>query len=184
MDIGIVLAVIVTVLPCILLLYSTLNTNWRKDFINTVTAERIKWLDKLRNDLSQFRSHVFVLSHQELSIKERNELLGKLTELHTLLTLRLNRLDEYDSDVINQLDIVFNHAKSGTYTTAYEKTYKLINLAQDMLKAEWEKVKDESIKGRLKQDKNKTKYSTKHKLNNENTQKITNLDQFGFDNIK
>lgn len=125
-----------------------LTTN-RIKYIDTVTMERIKWLEKLRTDISRFSGLTSFwmksLSHSEG--KESHELLKEIDILRVMIKLRLNPDGKYDKEIIKLLDIIPTLTNGVAIKEIDSKLGELTQVSQKLLKVEWERVKDESKKG-------------------------------------
>jgi len=121
----------------------------RGTYIATVTAERSKWIDSLRRNISEALGtasylHGLILEEGVEGINEGdNELLRKTAVLLATIRLQLNPLGEIDANIILLLRAM------PTWVRRDDDTYDgfetlLIRHSQWLLKEEWEKVKYES----------------------------------------
>jgi hypothetical protein len=125
----------------------------RTTFINTVTSERVKWIEKLRRSISTFcgLAHYWRFSTVKGSDDER-EKLEEIDKLRHLIALQLNPHGAIDKEIQKLVgDIV---SMSSGYCQVSDDDYRrhletLTEKTQQLLKAEWEKVKEESIRGDL-----------------------------------
>lgn len=135
--------------------YVNLRVNRKTSFINTVTNERIKWLDKLRENLSNFSAQVYELGQTStgpelgLGTPEYEEKLIKIRRIQIMLKLQLNPNDIHDQTVTDLIDEIFDLIERSDLDEIPDKMDSLVSATQSMLKAEWEKVKHESLKGRI-----------------------------------
>lgn len=117
------------------------------NFVGMVTTERNKWLEKMRQDISNFCGlTIFWLKTINRSdTQEGKEILKEIDKLIIMLKLRLNPNDNPDIRMLEILDEVPRNTDNA------QKTFSLINefteLSQKLLKNEWEKVKKEARKG-------------------------------------
>jgi hypothetical protein len=120
-------------------------------FINSITTSRIKYIQELRNNISEFCGlfysyHTLEKDKAGLS-KEKLEILRSSDRLKYLIQLYLNPEDEYwDNKMIGLIDEI----RSSIETNPTEKINELITITQYLLKLEWEGAKIESQKGILK----------------------------------
>jgi hypothetical protein len=126
----------------------------RTNYLNVVTAERSKWIEKLRGNLAKYPAvarAVFYKAKKEdwekgegLSI-EYYILLRELQEMRSLLKLQLNPKGKIDQNIIKLVDRIYTLAQSWTLGPQLAEAELLLVLhAQYLLKAEWEKVKSEA----------------------------------------
>jgi hypothetical protein len=127
------------------LIYS-LRNNKRTTFVNTVTTSRLKWINSIRDAVSEFIAVTTRLSDQSVQTEKMGELLLQRETLLHRIVLHLNPSDEEDlrikmialrarelsehGDVKGELPAVLTELRDAT--SAY-------------LKKEWNRVKDESV---------------------------------------
>lgn len=128
--------------------------NWRvarrTTFINTVTSQRIKWIEELRQDISTFSglTHTWCFSALEGTPQE-HDVLKEIDRLRHVIRLRLNPAGIHDREIevlINRIPRLTNIVDREPLVQALDD---LTATAQKLIKEEWEKVKDETEKGRL-----------------------------------
>ncbi len=134
-------------------------------FINSVTAARIKYIQELRESISEFcgLAHSYANRIYKLEYKEVWELHKKADNLRYLIRLYLNPEDEYwDTKIIALIDqILLKSDKDPT-----EPINELITITQYLLKLEWEGAKRESEIGIIPDIEKKelyNKYVERHK---------------------
>lgn len=132
------------------------KTNKKISFINTVTSERVKWLDKLRQNISNFCGLTHTWTRSKIQGRpEEIKLLGEIDKLRYLIRLQLNpktnngvpNTDKKIEDLIAKIPELTDPSKRNELDSAINQ---LIITSQILLKDEWEKVKAESKKGDLK----------------------------------
>jgi hypothetical protein len=119
-------------------------------FINSVTASRTKWIETVRNMIAEFCSLVPLIPLD--SSTEQDNKMYKLHQLMFLIKLQLNRNDTFDLEIINLVDSIYSSMFKCEEMEDSEKNgqiNKLIELTQDLLKLEWEGIKEETKKGNL-----------------------------------
>lgn len=122
----------------------------KTSFINTVTKQRIEWIEQLRQDISKFcgLTHTWVYSNVEGKPEEHNILL-QIDHLRHVIKLRLNPDDVADKEIATLIDTIPDLTHESQRNELKEAINELISLTQTMLKAEWEKVKAEAEKGNI-----------------------------------
>jgi hypothetical protein len=120
-------------------------------FINTVTAQRIEWIEKLRQDIGRFVGLTHHWSRTEPQDETKHTaLLQELDTLRYVIRLRLNPDDTPDrrvADLIRKIPDITHSLRRQELDAAVEE---LVTVSQQIIKAEWEKVKDEAKYGDLK----------------------------------
>lgn len=121
----------------------------RGTYIATVTAERSKWIDSLRSNISEalgtasYLHGLIVEEGVEAVDEEDNELLRRTAVLLATIRLQLNPLGEIDANIILLLRAMPARVRRDDDT--YDNfEMLLIRHSQWLLKEEWEKVKYES----------------------------------------
>ena len=172
-----IIAFIALSISVLTILYTRKNLKTTK-YIETITNQRIEWIEKLRNDFSKILTHVSSIKYcvdlidydrhegnphnpndfeehigfedhvkekqKELIAVERNNL--EIYNLIELCILRINEKDDYE--IIKILKKIQKNIISNSYSGITEKLIGLLKInIRTLLKNEWEKVKDETIKG-------------------------------------
>lgn len=123
----------------------------RTAFINTVTVERIKWIEKLRDNISTFCGLTHTWRSSELEGKsDELEMLKQLDKLRYLIRLQLNPGGEYDKEIESLIAEIPDLTHETQVDRLKGKINDLIVVSQKLLKNEWDKVKEESKRGDLK----------------------------------
>jgi hypothetical protein len=119
----------------------------RSAYITAVTAERSKWIDKLRSNIAELLG-VCGAIHLSSSDKTSDKALEKrqnADRLIALITLQLNPNDKsgIDQNLIKLLpELVKSSEKDDNSYRVFEQRF--VRHAQFLLKEEWEKVKTEA----------------------------------------
>lgn len=125
----------------------SLVVSGRSNYINAVTAERSKWIDKLRINLAEIlcaasNSQISFARSQSFSqSNEWHETIRKIELLLATLKLQLNPKGEIDANIIVLLDAIPGAIEGGYFRNVEPL---LVGHSQALLKDEWEKVKRES----------------------------------------
>jgi hypothetical protein len=146
-------------------LYISFLNSKKTIFINSVTSSRTRWIEIIRNTIAEYcgLSRQIYCSTTEEKLKK----LEKVEQLKILIKLQLNRNDPFDSSIMEKVDSISKHFYDEFPTEMDVEIEKLINLTQDLLKLEWEGIKEESKKGNLSRREKKKLYY-KYLMNKEN----------------
>ncbi len=143
-------------------LWVGLKNSRKTNYINSVTASRIKYIQDIRNRMSEFCGLVYSYnatystSHSLAATPEKLfELQREFDKLKYLIKLHLNPEDTYWDDKILKLidDII-----ALTDKDPKEKIDDLIVITQFLLKLEWDGAKLESQKGILSKEEKDNNY--------------------------
>jgi hypothetical protein len=149
-DVVLAAGVVVTFVLGLWNLWANHRTNKRTTFINTVTSQRIKWIEQLRQDIGAFCGLTYHWSHTDIEGKpSEGELLKELDRLRHVIRLRLNPKGEHDRAIealIEEIPRYTDPSRQKELTAALER---MIRVSQALLKEEWDKVKRESEQGPL-----------------------------------
>lgn len=138
-------AAIIAVCGVIFSAFSAFVTGRRSVYISSVTAERSKWIEKLRSNIAELLQVCAAINNETQSSQTYDEKRNKADGLISLISLQLNPADEdgIDKNLIAHLRVLVDTAeKSGDEFRKEEK--KFVRHSQFMLKEEWEKVKAEA----------------------------------------
>ncbi len=147
-DIVLFTGVAVTLVLGVANLVYNLKTSKRAAFVNTVTSERIKWISKVRENIS----NLCALCDQWMIHRpqDTSEIQRKIEQLKNEIRLQLNPNDPEDKDIERLIGRMPNWNQSMTHEDYWSLQSALITSAQTLLKREWDKVKDESTQGDLR----------------------------------
>jgi hypothetical protein len=142
------LGIILTFLVGVATLFITIRNTRKTNFINSITASRIKYIQELRTNLSQFCGIVtnYNIRNREVKTEELNKIELEYDKLKYLLKLYLNPEDEYWD---NEMMRLIKDIRERTDKDPNECIEELIVIAQYLLKLEWEGAKLESQNGPL-----------------------------------
>jgi hypothetical protein len=130
------------------LVYS-LRTNQRTIFVNTVTSSRLKWIDSLRDKVSEFIAVSARLAESTHPSGEVKSITLQRDTLFHQIVLHLNPLDEEDQKIKTLADHVCELATHHDRTREFPVALaELRDVTGAYLKKEWNRVKAES-KGKL-----------------------------------
>jgi hypothetical protein len=140
--------VLVTLLLGLVNLFYNFKFAKRTTFVNTVTSERVKWIGKVRDNVSTLCALCDQWNHR--TQETTPELQRKIEQVKTEIRLQLNPNDIEDQDIARLLARLPSWTNSMTPEAYVKLQDALVTATQVMLKREWEKVKDESIRGDLR----------------------------------
>jgi hypothetical protein len=124
--------------------FSAFVTGRRSVYISSVTAERSKWIDKLRSNIADLLQLCAAINNEQKNMPAYDEKRNKADGLIAIISLQLNPLDEdgIDKNLIAHLRILVDAAQKDSGFRTEEA--KFVRHSQFMLKEEWEKVKSEA----------------------------------------
>ncbi|MDE7372449.1 MAG: hypothetical protein K2N18_00105 [Clostridia bacterium] len=148
------IGVLVSVLITLILGLATRKYNYNQLFAQTVSSNRMEWINVWRENISTFLACAKVL-HKYYSAGasaidnnsakddkfDENDYLFKLEQSRTMITTRLNLKEDMHVmmfGAINQLDYGKDNGKFNLQCEYIEE------LARSILKPEWERVKEEA----------------------------------------
>lgn len=150
------LGVIASLIVGIWGLVISFRTSRKTNYINSVTSSRIRYIQDIRNRISEFCGLVYSYnatgstSHSLAATPEKLfELQREFDKLKYLIKLHLNPEDTFWDDSILKL---INEIIKLTDKDPTEKIDDLIVITQYLLKLEWEGAKMESQKGILSKE--------------------------------
>jgi hypothetical protein len=149
-DIVYALSILLTVALGIWNLIVNLGNTRRSNFINTVTSQRVKWIEQLRQDISAFTGLAHTLTTANVAGKpEELEMLREIDRLQRVIRLRLNpsgKQDQRMEQLIQQIPRMTDPSNRQQLTAVLEE---VIVTGRRLLKDEWDKVKLEAEYGNL-----------------------------------
>ena len=148
-DILVITGLLITLCLGLFNLWFNWHISKRSSFVNTVTSERIKWISQVRDRLAELLSVCEQWMMHRTQERTPN-LQSQIDTLRAELRLLLNPLDQEDVDVERLLLRLPDWHNSMTPEDFFAIRELLIIACKSMLKREWDKIKDESEKGRIK----------------------------------
>ena len=112
---------------------------------NLISPIRQKWIDDLRNTIVELlaKSHHYCISGTE---DREDEEYYRIIELEMKITLLINsKEDDHNKLLDNIKEMLTNLYKGGikSETLFWEKHNEIIKISQNILKREWERVKND-----------------------------------------
>ncbi len=148
-DLLLQVGVVVTLVLGLVNLYFNLRAAKRTSFINTVTSERVKWIAKVRQNVSSMCALCDQLilhpNHQPMP-----DVLRQVEQVKSELRLQLNPNDPEDKEIERLLARLPSWNQSMSPDEYHKLQALVVTATQAMLKREWDKVKDEALSGDLR----------------------------------
>jgi hypothetical protein len=150
------IAIVATFLIGLANIVYNIRTNRRTTYINSVTSERVKWINALRENISKYAglTYNWVISNVEEGGDESKEILKEIDQLRILIKLQLNPTEELSQKIITWIDNISQSTHECQKDQLKKNLNCMVSDVQKLLKEEWNKVKDEAEKGRLPKKKN------------------------------
>ena len=136
--------ILVTLLVSSATLAYSLWSNKRTFFVNTVTSSRLKWIDSLRDKVSEFIAVAARIVHSREGENTADLLMQRDTLLHQIV-LHLNPYDPEDQQIgelVERVKILTD--SGGNSSDVAQLLLRLRGATGDYLKKEWTRVKRES----------------------------------------
>ena len=156
-DIFYIVGIILTFVIGVWNIFINYRQSRRTGFINTVTSERVKWIEKLRQNISTFCGLTYNWCYSQLESKpEETEILREIDKLRHLIRLQLN--PDPNSKLERKIEELIERIPELTHidhrNELRDSLNELVKTSQSLLKEEWDKVKAESKRGDLKENEN------------------------------
>ena len=130
-------------------------------YINTITTSRIKYMDSLRQHISDYCGLALHITLTELDDTQRVKLIEEFDRLRFLIKLYLNRKNNFDLKIIEKLDAINAYTVPIKIIDLERELTLLINLTQDVLSLEWNGIKRE-VSFKIRTTKNHNKFVSSH----------------------
>jgi endo-1,4-beta-D-glucanase Y len=150
-DIFYVVGIAATFLISLVNIVYNIYINRRTTYINSVTSERVKWINALRENVSKYAglTYNWVISDIEEGSEESKKILKEIDQLRILIQLQINPNEDLGKSIISCIDTISTHTHESQKEVLKKDLKGLVSDVQNLLKEEWDKVKDEAEKGRL-----------------------------------
>ena len=150
-DIFYVVGISLTFLIALANILYNIHISKRTTYINSVTAERVKWINSLRDNVSKFigLTYSWVISDVKEGSDESKGILKEIDQVRILIQLQLNPDEDLGKKIISWIDKASKHTHETQKEQLKEVLQGMVSDVQKLLKEEWDKVKDEAEKGRL-----------------------------------
>lgn len=127
-----------------------LHNNKKTIFINSVTTSRIRYMEAVRNSISEFCGLSLNITLTDIDESEKKKTLEKIDFLRFQIQLFLDREHNFDKKIIEKIKIIPDLANNPKKISELENELaELVYLTQNLLKNEWNGVKQEVLKGNL-----------------------------------
>ena len=131
-------------------LLANISLKNKTHFVDTITGERIEWLEKLRVDISRFSglTSFWTKSLRNMNDEYSKNIIKEIDILRVMIKLRLNPNGKYDKEIISLVDIIPKLTNEADTVELNNKLDELTIASQKLLKEEWDRVKKESKEGK------------------------------------
>ncbi|AJK64973.1 hypothetical protein KHU1_1006 [Bacillus amyloliquefaciens KHG19] len=154
-----IVAAIIALLGTGISAYISYRSSRRTTLIETISAQRIQWVNRLRDKFVEFNKLIneFSYSIYESVEKKYVTTFDYKTKFHDLravgnhISLLLNPNENYSEELSNEIKKMFDILleQDAYKVELYQNCYSRIELIQQViLKAEWKRIKEETKKGR------------------------------------
>jgi hypothetical protein len=153
-------------------LWISIRNSQRTIYINSITSARIKYIQEIRNKISEFCGLVYSYNNiqEALSPDKELQIQSEFDKLKYLIKLHLNPDDTFwDAKIMKLIDEII----SLTDKKPDEKINELITITQFLVKLEWEGAKLEAKRGLPSQTEKDKLYDKYKKLYTEHKNKTT-----------
>lgn len=154
MDLATIIVLVTALTALMTGIYSIYHSR-KTTYINAITTARIKYIENLRNYISEFCG--LILTENNSSIK--NE---KIEILRFTIKLHLNRKNDFDIKVLELLDKLSDKRNVANKSELNSDIMTLTNYLQDIFTLEWDGIKMEAVSGKPSKKK-KNIFTNKHK---------------------
>ena len=127
----------------------TLRFNYHQLFASTVSSNRTEWINVWRENISKFLACAEILHTKVRTDDNEIELLEYEKELLEARAMVITRLNTKETDHVLMYGALTKIDYSPSSPSFYAQQVVIIELAQKILKPEWERVKNEA-KGKRK----------------------------------
>ena len=110
-DLFYIVGIILTFLLGLANVVFNIYVNRRTTYINSVTAERVKWINALRENVSKYAglTYNWVISDVEEGSDESKEMLKEIDRLRILIQLQINPKEDLGGKIISWIDTISGH---------------------------------------------------------------------------
>jgi hypothetical protein len=147
------IGILATFLVSVATFIHSLRNDRRVSFVNTVSTSRLKWIDSLRDKVSEFIAvtNCLISGRPPLGDQKAIELLLQRDTLVHQIVLHLNPHDDEDRKIKALVDHVRELTDKGSVSNEIsDELIQLRDATADYLKKEWNRVKSESTAGQFK----------------------------------
>lgn len=130
------------------LVVSLLNTR-KTNYINAVTAMRMKWLTDMKSFISEFCGLIHHYNSTRLPKAEKRELIRTIDKLRFLIKLNLDAKDDFDIRFEEKIDAALKLTDTKHFYKLKAALDDIKSDAQKIVKNEWEGIKAEAVSGVL-----------------------------------
>ena len=138
--------VLVSVAITFFIEYSTNRFDYKQLYAQTVSSNRMEWINVWRENVSKFLACAEILHKHPSCIRELVEIEKELYETRAMILTRLNLTEKSHREIKQALMHFQIRCDCKTFVS---QRNKVITLTQQILKPEWERVKQEA-KGKMR----------------------------------
>ncbi len=132
---GVVLSAVVS----FIIGFGTNRYNYNKMFTETVSDRRMEWINIWRENISKFLACAETLHNKNVNSEKSIEIYKEMLEARNMVISRLNNEEELHA-LMNKALMNFDYSAENFY----EQRDYVLKLVRNILKPEWERVKNEA----------------------------------------
>lgn len=121
-------------------------------FINTITSERIRWMDDFRRTVSKICGLTYYWSLTGRHTPQSEEIIKEIDSHMHLVKLQLNRTKKEHEKILTLIEGLLQYTGIDRIDKLERQIDKIIELSQDLLTYEWGEVKREAKEGDLSKE--------------------------------
>ena len=121
--------------------YFTLRFNYNQLYAQTVSSNRMDWINLWRENISKFLACAEILHKHQKSSDELMKIEKEMYEARTMITSRLNLNEKNHTTMLVLMNSFSVYCSDEVFLNQREA---ILSLAREILKPEWERVKKEA----------------------------------------
>ncbi len=129
--------------------YFSYQSSKKTTFINTITSERLRWMEELRRTVAKICGLIYHWNLTGKDTPQRNEIIKEVDDLMQLVKLQLNPDKTEHKEILDLIKESLNYTDTDRIEKLAEHLDKIIESSQTLLNYEWERVKREAREGEL-----------------------------------
>lgn len=167
---------VLSLIAILISLYVQYHTRKKTTFINVITSERIRWMEQLRQNVSDLSGQINKYSYQRSIVDEEGNYIGiqmpeylifrkEFYKYIMLIRLLLNPNDPVHSPILEHLVLIKRHFNCGESEKLSTDACDLVEMTQTLLKETWEIVKQEALEGLFVNKKSRNRWLPQQSVN-------------------